>query len=260
MPQEVSPPSNALLQQAALLRARSYRDARGQFLIEGARHIALALEANALQSLLYAASPSPFCARLVAQVSARGIPCAPVTKAQLQALAQGTDAQGLIGIAARPILSLGETRAYEGVWLALESVRSPGNLGSMMRTCQAVGARGIIAVGPQVDFWDGAAVRASMGALWHQTLVRADWNEVFKFRARHHPHWVGAALENARPYDAIAYPHNLWLWMGDERRGLSKLARKACDTLAHIPLRGAIDSLNVSVAAGVMLYEIARAR
>ncbi len=258
MPQEVSP-SNAL-HQATLLRERQHRDANGQFLIEGARQVALSLEANALQSLLYSASPLPFTARLIEQVRARGIPFVPITKAQLQTLAQGQDAQGLIGIAARQTLSLSQARAYSGVWLALESVRSPGNLGSIIRTCQAVGAQGIIAIGPQVDFWDGAAVRASMGALWHQQLVRADWNEVFAFRARHHPFWVGTALREALPYNAIAYPRDLWLWMGDERRGLSQLALKACNALARIPLRDDVDSLNVSVAAGVMLYEVVRGR
>ena len=252
--------STKILAAAARLRDRAQRDARGQFLIEGARNVALALEAGALHSLLYSASPHPLAARLIQQARAQNIVCAATTRAQLKALAQGQDPQGLVGIAARQALTLAEARAHSGLWMALESIRSPGNLGSMLRTCQAVGARGIIAVGagPGVDFFDPASVRAAMGAFWGQTLVRADWNEVFAFRARHHPFWVGTALENARPYDAIAYPRDLWLWMGDERRGLSRLALKACDTLAHIPLRGAVDSLNVGVAAGVMLYEMLR--
>ena len=255
MSQEVT---SKALNHAASLRERLNREARGQFLVEGARHIALALEANALQSLLYAATPLPFTAHLIERVRARGLSCTEIKASQLKNLAQGADAQGLIGIAARPLLSLQEARACRGVWLALESVRSPGNLGTMLRTCAAVGARGVIAVGPGVDFYDPASVRASMGALWHQKLVRADWNEVFAFRARHHPHWIGTALENAAPYCELKYPRDLWLWMGDERRGLSKLARKVCDRLAHIPQRDEVDSLNVSVAAGVMLYEIAR--
>ena len=107
--------------------------------------------------------------RLVAQTRIRGIPHFVASAADLQTLAQGEDPQGLIGIAARATISLNEADAHSGVWLALESVRKPGNLGSMLRTAQAAGARGCIAVGDAM--WTSSirrAVRASMGAFWQQ--------------------------------------------------------------------------------------------
>ena len=253
-----SPATPQLLAHTALLRDRTHRDLRGQFLIEGARSVALALENDALQTLIYASPMTAISRRLVAQTRIRGIPHFATDAADLQPLAQGEDPQGLIGIATRQTLSLGEAGAHSGVWLALESVRKPGNLGSLLRTAQASGARGVIAVGASVDFCNPASVRASMGAFWQQKLVRASWDELFQFRARHHPFWLGTSLRNAQVYNQIQYPRDLWLWLGDERNGLSPRALKACRQLAYIPVDSSVDSLGIGVAAGVMLYEIAR--
>ena len=257
---KASPATPLLLAHTALLCGRPHREARGQFLIEGARNVALALENDALQTLIYASPMTAISGRLVAQTRIRGIPNFAASAADLQTLAQGADPQGLIGIAARPTISLDEAGAHSGVWLVLESVRKPGNLGSMLRTAQAAGARGCIAVGDSeaVDFFDPASVRASMGAFWGQTLVRATWDELFAFRARHHPFWLGTSLRGAKDYRALKYPRDLWLWLGDERHGLSPRALKSCGKLAYIPVSSSVDSLGVGVAAGVMLYEILR--
>ena len=255
---KATPATPQILAQTALLRDRSHRDARGQFLIEGVRNVALALEHNALQTLIYASPMTAISGRLVAHARIRGIPHFAASAADLQPLAQGEDPQGLIGIAARPVMALNQAGAHNGVWLALESIRKPGNLGSLLRTAQAAGARGCIAVGDEVDFFDPASVRSSMGAFWQQTLVRASWDELIQFRARHHPFWLGTSLRNAHDYRALKYPRDLWLWLGDERSGLSPRALKSCGKLAYIPVDSSVDSLGVGVAAGVMLYEIAR--
>ncbi len=208
---KAAPATPQFLSETALLRDRITRDARGQFLIEGARNVTLALERDALQALIYAAPMTAISGRIVAQTRIRGIPHYASDAASLQKLAQGEDPQGLIGIAARQTLELDEAGAHSGVWLALESIRKPGNLGSLLRTAQASGARGIIAVGDDVDFWNPASIRASMGAFWQQKLVRASWNELFRFRARHHPFWLGTSLRQAALYSAISYPRDLWL-------------------------------------------------
>ena len=255
---KATPASLQLLSETALLRDRTQRDARGQFLIEGVRNVALALENNALQSLIYASPMTALSGRMVARARIRGIPHYVAKTDDLQLLAQGEDPQGLIGIASRQTLTLNEAGAHHGVWLVLESVRKPGNLGSLLRTAQAAGAHGIIAVGDAVDFGNPASIRASMGAFWQQRLVRAHWDELLDFRARHHPFWLGTSLRNAELYSAIEYPRDLWLWLGDERNGLSPRTLKLCRKLAYIPIDSSVDSLGVGVAAGVMLYEIAR--
>ena len=260
---KAAPATPEFLAQTAQLRERIYRDARGQFLIEGARNIELALQNDALQTLIYASPMSAISGRLVARARIAGLPHFVTDAVNLQTLAQGEDPQGLIGIATRPTLELAESGAQDGVWLALESVRKPGNLGSMLRTAQAAGARGCIAVtsesgGDDVDFFHPATVRSSMGAFWQQKLVRASWDELFRFRARHHPFWLGTSLRNARDFRDLNYPRDLWLWLGDERNGLSPCALGACQKLAYIPVDASVDSLGVGVVAGVMLYEITR--
>ena len=258
---KATPALPEFLAQTAQLRERAHRDARGQFLIEGARNIELALQNNALQTLIYASPMTALSGRLVAKTRIRGIPHFVTDAATLQTLAQGEDPQGLIGIAARQTIDLAESGAQNGIWLVFESVRKPGNLGSMLRTAQAAGARGCIAVtreigGDDVDFFHPATVRSSMGAFWQQTLVRASWDELFRFRARHRPFWLGTSLRNARDFRDLNYPRDLWLWLGDERSGLSPRALHACQQLAYIPVSENVDSLGVGVAAGVMLCQL----
>ena len=244
-----------LVQDALALRSRETRDARHQFLIEGVRAVNLAMEFDALETLFYCPAPGDDGTRfLVAEVRSRGTRCLRVEDADIRAMAQGEDAQNVVGIARQQWKTPAEAFAQDGVWLALETVRNDGNLGSMLRTSEAAGARGVIACGPEVDFWAPKSVRAAMGALFSQTLVRASWKDLLAFKSRANAHWIGTSLENARPYTSLTYSKNFWLWMGDERKGLSARCLEACDELAYIPMSGRVDSLNVGVAAGVVLF------
>ncbi len=244
-----------LLQDALALRSRDIRDSRRQFLIEGVRAINLALEFDALETLFYCYLPGDEGPRfLAAEAREQGVRCLRVEEADLRAMSQGEDPQNVVGIARQQSKSPDEAFAHEGVWLAVETVRNDGNLGSMMRTAEAAGAQGIIACGPEVDFWAPKSVRAAMGSLFSQTLVRASWKELLDLKNQSNIRWIGTCLENARPYDSLTYGKNFWLWMGDERKGLTPRALEACDDLAYIPMSGRVDSLNVGVAAGVVLF------
>ena len=246
--------TSSLIEDALALRSRDTRDARRQFLVEGVRAINLAMEFDALETLFYAPSGEEGTRFLASEARARGVRCLQVEDAELRAMAHGEDAQGVVGIARQQTRTLLEANAHEGVWLALETLNDDGNLGTMLRTAEASGARGLIACGAEVDFWAPKAVRASMGALFCQTLVRASWREMRDFQAATNARWIGTALMEAEPYDKISYGKNFWLWMGDERDGLSPRALAACDALAFIPMSGRVDSLNVGVAAGVVLF------
>ncbi len=243
-----------LLDDALALRGRETRDARRQFLVEGVRAINLAMEFDALETLFFAPGNGDGVRFLAGEARERGVRCLQIEPAELRAMAHGEDAQGVVGIARQQTRTLVEAGAEKGVWLALETLNDDGNLGTMLRTSEASGARGIIACGPDVDFWAPKAVRAAMGALFSQTLVRASWKELLAFKTATSAQWIGTSLENARPYDQIAFGRDFWLWMGDERDGLSPRALEACDELAYIPMSGRVDSLNVGVAAGVVLF------
>ena len=247
--------TSLLVEDALALRSRETRDSRRQFLVEGVRAINLAMEFDALETLFYCFSPGEEGTRfLVAEARERSVRCLKVEEVELRAMAQGEDAQGVVGIARQQPKSPQEAFAGDGVWLALETIRNDGNLGSMMRTAEASGARGLIACGPEVDFWAPKAVRSAMGALFSQTLVRASWKELLAFKNQSNARWIGTSLENARSYEHISFGRDFWLWMGDERKGLSPRALDACDELAFIPMSGRVDSLNVGVAAGVVLF------
>ncbi len=243
-----------LLEDALSLRTRAQRDARRRFLIEGVRAVNLAMEFDALETLFWCSNGDDSTRFLVVEAREHGVRCHRVEEVELRAMSNGEDAQNVVGIARQQLKSPEEAFAGEGVWIALESVNNDGNLGSMLRTAEAGGARGLIACGPDVDFWAPKAVRASMGAIFSQSLVRASWRDLLAFKEKSGARWIGTALEGARSYEQIEFGRDFWLWMGDERSGLSQRACEACDELAFIPMSGRVDSLNVGVAAGVVLF------
>lgn len=249
-----------LIESLMPLGQRSQREARGQFLLEGMRSVHLAIENDYLETVLYASdAPLPI-HELVRTARSRGVHCVPVENHFLLQLACGEDPQGIVGVAVRRPLSLEDGFAQDGVWIVLESIQNAGNLGSILRTSEAAGARGVIACGAQVDFLDPLVVRSSMGAFWAQKLVRASWNQMVDFKMRHDLFWYGTSGEASVPYDSVVYPRNFWLWMGDEQSGLTERALEACDERLAIPMQGRVDSLNLGVATGIMLYEARRSK
>ncbi|RYG66626.1 RNA methyltransferase [bacterium] len=247
-------PTIDLIESLRPLALRSEREARGQFLVEGLRVAYLALETDCLETLLYAPRPDSRIHELVRKCRAAGVRCLEVADHFLLQLACGEDPQGFIGVAKRRPLSLEAAGVQTGVWVALESVQKPGNLGSILRTAEAAGAQGIIAIGAQIDFFEPTVVRASMGAFFAQKLVRASWKEVEAFKMRHDLTWFGTSPEASVPYLTPHYPRDFWLWMGDERKGLTERVLETCDERISIPMHGRVDSLNLGVATGVVLF------
>jgi TrmH family RNA methyltransferase len=141
-------------------------------------------------------------------------------------------------------------------WVALATVGNPGNLGAILRTCDAVGCAGIILLGETTDPYHPSAVRASMGAVFSQRLVRAEL-AAFGRWARDQG-WVVAGTSPAAgvEYRQAVYPRPVVLLMGSERLGLSPEQQALCDLLVRIPMIGTGDSLNLAVATGVVLYEV----
>ena len=138
----------------------------------------------------------------------------------------------------------------------LDAVADPGNLGTIMRTADAVGCRGIILLGHSTDPYDPTAVKASMGALFSLELFQSDWQPFAQWQRDHRITLVGTSDHAETDYQAIKYRRPLVLLMGSERHGLSSEMMTACDHLVQIPMVGRSDSLNLAVASAVMLYEI----
>ena len=145
---------------------------------------------------------------------------------------------------------------HDACWLALSAVQSPGNLGSLLRTADAVGAAGLLALGADVDPHDPAVVRATMGSVFSRVFARATPGELVAFARRTGCTVVAAAPRAAHDYRAVSYRRPVVLLLGGERRGLADDELRAADVTVRIPMVGRTDSLNLAVAASVLLYEV----
>jgi TrmH family RNA methyltransferase len=131
-------------------------------------------------------------------------------------------------------------------------VHSPGNLGTLLRTSEAVGGGGLILLNDDVDPYDPATVRSTMGALFAQRFVC----EFMRWKERHRCMLVGTSPASQEDYHAAAYRAPTVLLMGDKREGLPPALQALCDVMVRIPMVGHADSLNLGVATSIMLYEI----
>lgn len=141
------------------------------------------------------------------------------------------------------------------LWLALEEIRDPGNLGTIVRTVDAVGARGVILVGNCVDPYSRDAVRASMGSVFAVPLARAELTKFIEWRASWPGDVVGTHLDATDDFRSARLRDPLLVVMGSEGPGMSEAMRAACSHLVRIPMSGRLDSLNLAVATALALYQ-----
>jgi len=170
----------------------------------------------------------------------------------MQALSGQRNAGSLLGVFRQRYVERIEPK---GVWMALEAMRDPGNLGSIIRTADAVAAQGVILVGPACDPYSREAVRASMGSIFGPHLARLAGARFIELCKSWPGEVAGTHLQGTEDYRR-AYKRPTLLVMGSEGGGLSPETAAACSTLVRIPMQGGAESLNVAVAVGLMLYEI----
>jgi len=245
----------------ALAMAKERRET-GLFVGEGLKLVTDALEERwPIESVIYAtevADQAPV-QRAAATARTRGADILQVSNAVLEKISRRENPQMVLGVFRQ---RLAEHAAVvpgpSGVWAAIETPRDPGNLGTIIRTVDAVGADGVILIGPSVDPFSLEAVRATMGSLFHVRLVRASEEEFLAMRAQWPGIVVGTHLSGTEDYRAVAYDRPVLLLMGNEQSGLTAPLAAACDHLVRIPQAGRADSLNLAVATGVMLFEVRR--
>ncbi len=241
------------------LRTRKGREQQGQFWVEGIRLVGEAAQQEAPIELLVVAPDllkSSFAWELVEDLAGRGVPCLPVTGAVFTSLSAKDGPQGLGAVVAQRWYPLPSARESPDLWVALEEVQDPGNLGSIMRTADAVGCKGLILIGNCTDPHDPSAVRGSMGSLFALQLVRASQDEFTVWKSAAGMAVIGTAGGASVHYRQMRYPKPLVVLSGSERQGLSPTLMAACDQLVSIPMVGRADSLNLAVATSVVLYEV----
>ena len=252
--------NNVHLKRVRSLHQREARDRSGLFVLEGIRHLAQAVAQNArIETLLVAPSilTNTFGLRLVRKLRIAGMPCYRLTPEGYYSISQAEEPQGVAAVVRQRWERLETISPKEGLgWLVLEAIQSPGNLGTILRTSEAVGVAGVILLDKETDPYDPASVRSSMGALFCQRFVRATMEQFADWKQRHRAVLVGTSPGAQTDYQAVVYPRPTLLLMGCERKGLSQELLTLCDLTVKLPMIGSTDSLNVAVATGVMLYEI----
>lgn len=253
-------PNHPTICQIRRLHERAERDQRGLVHIEGLRLVVAALQHPAwVKALIVCRSllTHPFAQKLVRHQQHAGTSVLWVTPDVMHSIALITDSQGIGAIVRQQWESLGRIKPGEELcWIAHDLIQSPGNLGTILRTSAAVGGEGIILLGDSVDPYDPATVRATMGALFTQRFVRTSVAEFARWQRRRGVQLVGTSPQAVYDYHQVRYQAPTVLLMGGERKGLSPELQALCDVMVRIPMVGAIDSLNVAVATGIMLYEL----
>ena len=242
------------------LRQREVRHQTGVFYAEGVRFLADAVKHRApIQTLVIAPSllTNAFGRSLVRHLQATGVPSVEVPQTLFRRVSLHDEPQGVGLIVRQRWERLARVRPGDEIcWVALDAVRSPGNLGSVIRTCEAVGAAGLVLLGDAIDPYDPVTVRATMGAIFAQRFVRATTGQLAAWAERHHVTLVGTSPSAPVDYRSAEYRRPFTLLMGGERKGLAPQHQALCDLVVTIPMAGSTDSLNLAVAPGVMLYEV----
>jgi RNA methyltransferase, TrmH family len=255
--------SNPTVKYLRSLRDKKHRKREGKFLAEGLRLLADARESGQVPEVLVMAErrdPHSLLDALEADVLAAGGEVIETSGDILAKITGKDNPQAVAGVFAELDTSLAAVdRAAAPIWLVAQALRDPGNLGTMLRTGDAVGAGGLILVDECADPFSVEAVRASMGAVFTQKIAQARWDEFLPWlrggTEGQGGQLVAASLRDAVPYRGAPYSAPCFILVGNESRGLPAEYEAACDLRVTIPMHGRADSLNAAVAAAVVAYE-----
>ena len=251
--------SNPLVKQVRSVKNRKGRAERGSFLVEGLHHVGSALEAGwQVEALLYAPDllTGDFAASLLDEARRNGITLQPVSARVMDSLTEKDNPQGIVALVDQRELDfqdLPEVRS--GV--ALVSPQDPGNVGTILRTIDAVGADALFLLEGGVDLYHPTCVRASMGTLFWKPVVQGGFDTFVKWAGEKGIQLIGTSAQARLDYHELETGPSPWvLLLGSEQKGLSPAQMEACDLTVSMPMRGKVSSLNLSVAAGVLLYAL----
>ena len=258
MPYHIQSPQNPKIKRLRALHKRSGRRKHGLFVAEGLRHVGAALESGAvIDHIVWSPERlvSDYGRSLILEAKHRGIAVWEASAAALDAASPREHSQGIIA-AVRPHPSrLADLSSTTHPWLvAVTAPQTPGNIGTLLRTIDAVGAHALILLDGGADPYAPAAVRASMGALFWVPIAQTSWEAFHAWAQQHAYRLYGSSAHGNIPYNAIHYTAPMALLLGNERRGLTPAQREACHAIVELPMTGHGTSLNLAVAAGVLLY------
>ncbi len=250
--------SNPTVKALRALRDKKHRKRERRFLAEGLRLLTDAREEGHLPEMLVMArgrEEHPLLTALEAEVAAAGGEVIETDAEILSKITGKDNPQAVAGVFAEFDTALARVeRGAAKIWLVAQALRDPGNLGTMLRTGDAVGAGGLILIDDCADPFSAEAVRASMGAIFTQQVAQARWDEFAAWLRQGPGQLVAASLRDAQDYRTAPYASPCFLLIGNESRGLPEEYEVTCDLRVTIPMRGRADSLNAAVAGAVLAY------
>ncbi|GLK49843.1 RNA methyltransferase [Brevundimonas intermedia] len=250
--------TNDTIKSVRALHMRKERDLTSAFLAEGLKFIGEALDLGRAPRMLLVgeeARPHPLLDRAKAETRKAGGDIIIVTHAILEKISRRDNPQTVLGVfdqAYAPLDSLDPASAP--CWVALEQVRDPGNLGTIIRTADAAGCGGVILIGDCVDPYSVEAVRATMGSVFAVSITRTDPEAFLAWRKTWPGSVVGTRLDATVSHRSAVMRQPSLILMGNEQAGLTDNLAAACDVNVKIPMRGRADSLNLAIATGIMVY------
>lgn len=251
--------SNPAVKYLRSLREKKHRKREGKFLAEGLRLLTDARENGHIPEMLVMSTrrdEHPLLTALEQSVEQAGGEILECTPDILAKITGKENPQAVAGVFAEFDTGLAALeRGSAKIWLVAQALRDPGNLGTMLRTGDAVGAGGLILIDDCADPFSVEAVRASMGAIFTQKIAQAEWGAFLPWLREGEGQLVAASLRDARPYRQAPYAAPCFLLVGNESRGLPPEYEDACDLRVTMPMRGRADSLNAAVAGAVLAYE-----
>lgn len=254
--------NNPLIKQARALHQKKARLESGTFLVEGIHHVGEAVEAGwEVDSLLYAPDllTSTFARDLVTRLGPKP---QPVSVQVMESLADKDNPQGILAVVRQRQIRMEELRgsAAPGAQkilsaAALVSPQDPGNVGTTLRTLDAVGADALFLLDGGVELYHPTVIRSSMGTIFWKPIVQASFDDFVKWARKGNYQLVGTSAHGDVDYQTLI-PQTPWiLVLGNEQKGLSTAQTNACDVAVSLPMKGRVSSLNLAVAAGVLLYQ-----
>ncbi|WP_432346529.1 RNA methyltransferase [Shinella yambaruensis] len=260
---EVTSLSNPIVKDIKALSDKKHRDETRSFMAEGLKLVIDALELGfEIRTLVYAKNvkEKPQVVQCATKTVARGGLVLEVSEKVLSSITRRDNPQMVVGIFTQRWKPLRELKPKTGeTYVALDRVRDPGNLGTIIRTADAAGASGVILVGEATDPFSMETVRATMGSVFAMPLVKTNVADFLAWKKTAGVEVVATHLAGAVDYRTIDYRKKpVVLLMGNEQSGLPDELARAADALARIPQAGRADSLNLAIATGVMLFEARR--
>ncbi len=262
MIKQISSTHNSLIKQLFQLKEKSReRKKTGLFLIEGKRELSLAIKGNyAIETLLF--YPDLFSESEANALSHYNIDIIEITKEVYQKLAHRDTTEGVIAVAKTKELSLSSLKLdnKNPLILVAEAPEKPGNIGALLRTADTANVDAVIIANPKTDLYNPNIIRSSVGCVFTNQIVTGNTSEIIQYLKDNNINIYCAALQASENYHAQDFTKSSAIVVGTEATGLSQEWLNNSTQNIIIPMQGQIDSMNVSVAAGIIIFEAKRQR